>query len=391
MKITILNAGQQTDYLYGIVSGLSRIDEVEIEVVDSDRSIGVFNNFPNVKIFNLRGDNVSPQSIFVKSFRILRYYWLLLCYSVTTDSKIFHIQWEHNSIAWFDRTLLILFYKMSGKKIVYTSHNVYKEERDGHANFFNWSTLKIMYSLVNQIIVHTSKMREELIQKFGVDPKRIDVVKHGINNRVISTGLTKEKARLELGITSSAKLILFFGLIDEYKGLDILLNAFNELIIKDSNYVLLIAGCPKRKSNYIKQLRNEIETGLLKKNVISRFQNIPVKEIEKYFCASDCIVLPYKKIFQSGVIFLAYRFGIPIIATDIGSFREDVIHGVTGFICSANNPDDMALKIEQYFSSDLYHHQETTRIEIIRIAEEKYSWVDIGKETFRIYKNLESN
>jgi hypothetical protein len=67
MKISILNAGQQTDYLYGIVSGLSEIPSLEIEVVDSDSSIGVINTFPHTRIFNLRGDNCSAQPYFIKA------------------------------------------------------------------------------------------------------------------------------------------------------------------------------------------------------------------------------------------------------------------------------------------------------------------------------------
>ena len=119
-----------------------------------------------------------------------------------------------------------------------------------------------------------------------------------------------------------------------------------------------------------------------------KFQFIPIDEVEMYFAAADCLVLPYKKIYQSGVIFLSYRFGLPIIATDVGSFREDIIDVVTGFICSPNNAEDMAAKLKIFFDSPLFRQQEQTRAHIIKFAEQKYSWANIGRQTYEVYTNL---
>ena len=145
MKVSILNAGQENDYLFGLVSGLSKIQSLEIEVVDSDNSVNLFNEFSRVSFFNLRGDNLSRQPVQVKIWRISRYYIRLLWYTARTKSQIFHIEWE-NSIALFDRTLLILYYKMWGKKLVFTAHNVYKDARDERATFLGRISLKVMYS-----------------------------------------------------------------------------------------------------------------------------------------------------------------------------------------------------------------------------------------------------
>ena len=183
MKISILNAGQQTDYLYGIVSGLSEIPSLEIEVVDSDNSVGVIDTFPRTTLFNLRGDNLSTQSLFIKAWRISKYYIRLLWYTAHTQSEIFHIQWE-NSISLIDRTVLILYYKLFGKKLVHTAHNIYKDARDGRATFLRWLSLKIMYHLMDCIIVHTQKMKEELCSLFQVSPEKVVVIPHGINNRI---------------------------------------------------------------------------------------------------------------------------------------------------------------------------------------------------------------
>ena len=74
-------------------------------------------------------------------------------------------------------------------------------------------------------------------------------------------------------------------------------------------------------------------------------------DTEIYFKAADVVVLPYTHIFQSGVLFLGYNFGLPAIATDIGSLRDDVIEGETGFICKPCDAIDLANCIRKYFSS----------------------------------------
>ena len=127
---------------------------------------------------------------------------------------------------------------------------------------------------------------------------------------------------------------------------------------------------------------------LPERNVLFRLQFIPVDEVETYFSAADCLVLPYKRIYQSGVIFLAYRFGLPIIATDVGSFREDIIDGVTGFICKPDDAEDMAEKLRMFFNSDLFRQREQTRTHIIELAEQKYSWSNIGRQTYEVYAKV---
>jgi glycosyltransferase involved in cell wall biosynthesis len=390
MQISILNAGQQTDYLYGLVSGLSQFSSLKIEVVDSDNSIGLFDQFKCVKFFNLRGNNLSPQSLLTKICRISWYYVRLLWYAISTKSKIFHIQWE-NSLLLFDRTLLNLYYKLLGKKLVFTAHNVYKEARDNRDNIFYWLSLKCMYHIVDRIIVHTPKMKKDLCSIFHISPKKIVVVPHGINIRIPNTEMNRNEARKKLSVDAKAKVILFFGLLDEYKGIETLIDAVAQMIKEDTSIFLMIVGNPKRRSGYVPALRSRLAQCIPTKNVLLELKFIPVDLVETYFTAADCLVLPYKRIFQSGVLFLAYRFGIPVIATDVGNFRDDVIAGVTGFICKPNDSDDMVKKIKAFFKSDLFRKRKQTRIHIIKYAELRYSWADIGKRTFEIYSSLLTN
>src|SRR5690606_16893270 len=97
---------------------------------------------------------------------------------------------------------------------------------------------------------------------------------------------------------------------------------------------------------------------------IRRIDHIPEADLEVYFKAADVLILPYTRIFQSGVLFLSFSFGLPAVATDVGSFRDDVIDGETGFICAPNDPSALALTVERYFKSPLYRDLEVARRKI---------------------------
>ncbi len=105
--------------------------------------------------------------------------------------------------------------------------------------------------------------------------------------------------------------------------------------------------------------------------------------------AADCLALPYRAIFQSGLHVLSYAYGLPVIATDVGSFRdEDVLEGETGFICNSEDINDLKDTIFKYFGSDLYINLDKQRVQIIKWAESNYSWNEIGLKTFDLYKEL---
>jgi glycosyltransferase involved in cell wall biosynthesis len=154
--------------------------------------------------------------------------------------------------------------------------------------------------------------------------------------------------------------------------------------------VLIIAG-ESRNREYFEKLKNTIFDYGFGENFIAHLQFIPEKDIEKYFMATDCLVLPYRTIFQSGLHVLAYAYGIPVIATDVGSFKgEDIIVNETGLICKQMDADDLKDKILEFFNSDLYHKLENNREGIKKWAKRRYSWDEIAVNTFEVYKNIEN-
>ena len=309
-------------------------------------------------------------------------------YAARSKPRILHILWN-NKIEWFDRTILMLYYKALGKKVALTAHNVNQARRDAKDSLLNRVTLRIQYRLCDHIFVHTQKMKDELCQDFGVAERAVTVIRHPINNAFPDTALTAAEAKRQLGLRDDEKAVLFFGRIRPYKGIEHLLAAFRLIAAKHSNYRLIIAGEPKKGSE---EYRDEIERAAKKEfapdQIILKIQFIPDEEMEIYLKAADVLVLPYKEIFQSGVLFLAYSFGLPVVATDVGSFREEIVEGKTGFLCQPGDPEALAKAIETYFTSDLYKNLKVRRQELKDYADANHSWNAVADLTRNAYAEM---
>jgi glycosyltransferase involved in cell wall biosynthesis len=185
------------------------------------------------------------------------------------------------------------------------------------------------------------------------------------------------------------KTILFFGNIGPYKGLDHLIAAFQILSERNREYRLVIAGKERTGAEqYMKDIREATAQEVRRGRIIQRIEHIPDAEIETYFMAADVVVLPYTSIFQSGILFLGQSFGMPVIATDVGSLREDIIENETGFLCKPSDPGDLARAIETYFESDLFRDLINRRQRIREHACKRHSWDKVGEMTNKVYAEL---
>jgi glycosyltransferase involved in cell wall biosynthesis len=192
-----------------------------------------------------------------------------------------------------------------------------------------------------------------------------------------------------MGVRPGEKIGLFFGQIAPYKGLEYLVSALPRLTSIRGDFRLIIAGKVKRGCDaYWNQIHSQIRQAGLENKILERIQFIAEEEVEMYFKAADVLILPYKSISQSGVPFLAYSFGLPVIATDVGSLREDIIEGETGFVSNPMDPVDLAGKVNDYFSSDLYLNLDSRRNQIREFANERYSWSKVAEITHGVYQQL---
>jgi len=387
LKVALLTAGRDHPYAFGMGTALMTAG-ISVDIIGaSDLDHPQWYGKPHVRFLNLRGDMSDTASLLKKISRVLAYYGKLLRYAVTSRADVFHILWN-NKFETFDRVPLMLYYKLLGKKTVLTVHNVNARERDANDSWFNRVTLRIEYKLADHLFVHTDRMKAELAQQFGVLPQKISVIPFGINNAVPQTVLLPQEARLRLGIADRERVLLFFGNIAPYKGLEYLVEAFRLVMDRGKGYRLIVAGNPKNCDEYWGSIRASLERHPYRDHILQRIEFIPDAETEVYFKAADILVLPYRYVYQSGVLFLGYSFGLPVIAADVGALKEGIIEGETGWVCKPEDSNDLAKSIETYFASSLYENLESRMSAIRDFALKRHSWDVVGSITVDVYKEL---
>jgi glycosyltransferase involved in cell wall biosynthesis len=187
----------------------------------------------------------------------------------------------------------------------------------------------------------------------------------------------KAEARQKLGIDVNDRILLFFGFIRKYKGLDILLEAMSLLnpqsTIPNSRQQpikLLVAG---EFYEDIKPFQEQIKRLHIEDSLILRTDFIPDSEVKYYLCAADVVIQPYRSATQSGVTPLAYHFEKPMIVTNVGSLPTLVPHEKVGLVCEPE-PASLAAAITRYFELGEQYFMPHLRTE-----KEKYSWAKLVK------------
>lgn len=386
IAVALLTGGSDKPYVFGLATSLIS-KGAALDLIGSDElDCPEFRGKRGVNFLKLRGSQRPDVSLVRKVSRVSRYYAKLIGYAAIAKPRIFHILWN-NRFEFFDRTLLMLYYKLLGKRVVLTAHNVNAGRRDSEDTHLNRLTLRIQYRLADHIFVHTEKAKRELIEEFRVQGSRITAIPFGINNSVPNTDLTPSDAKRRLGISEGEKAILFFGRITPYKGLEYLIAAFERVLAQHENYRLIIAGRPDKCERYWRTIREGIREDV-QRGILLRAGFIPDDETEIYFKAADVLVLPYKAIYQSGVLFLGHSFGLPVLAADVGSLKDDIVEGKTGSVFRPEDPGDLAKAIERYFASDLYADLSSRRQEIRDYATERHSWDVVAQITTSVYAGL---
>jgi glycosyltransferase involved in cell wall biosynthesis len=383
--VTLLTGGWDRPYAFGMTTALIEAGlKVDLIAAD-DLAPEDFQNHPLLKVLTYRPSHAPGAGVLRKALNVLAYYVRLLRYTWGPSPKIFHILWN-NGYDVLDRTVLMLYYRLMGKTIVLTAHNVNAAQRDSKDTFLNRLTLAFQYRLCEHVFVHTDQMKAQLSHDFGVPAASVTVVPFGLNNSVPDTALTRAEARERLGIAADERTLLFFGNIAPYKGLEYLVEAFQGERFVSGDYRLIVAGRPKPG---FPDYWNALGPRMAGDNrILLKIEYIPDDETEMYFKASDVLVLPYTDVFQSGVLFLGFSFGLPALVADAGSLKDDITEGQNGFVFAPRDAADLARTIERYFSSDLFHDLTRRRQGIRDHAAAAHSWDAVAHLTLGAYAGL---
>ena len=194
------------------------------------------------------------------------------------------------------------------------------------------------------------------------------------------TKVSKTDARNYLKLPNNSKIILFFGFIRKYKGLDILLEAMADKRIKAAGIKLLVAGEFYQDS---KPYLEQIDKLDINDNIILHTNFITDEEVKYYCCAADVIVQPYRNATQSGVTPLAYHFDKPMIVTNVGGLAKMVVDGETGLVAEPN-PESITENILEYFNMGEQHF-----IPNLQIEKNKLSWDSFSTSVLKLYYDIQ--
>lgn len=193
------------------------------------------------------------------------------------------------------------------------------------------------------LIAMTEAVRKDILR---VHPQaRVHLMPHPLYDH-FGVPVPQAEARKVLGLPEDARVLLFFGLIRAYKGLDLLIGALNEL---DPRHHLVIAGEPYGD---LERYQRMIEAHPLRANIHLHARFIGDAEVPAFFGAADAVVLPYRSATQSGITAMAHHFGVPVVVTDVGGLKEGVDHGRTGIVVPQPAAGAIAEGIRELFACD---------------------------------------
>ncbi|NYZ78921.1 glycosyltransferase family 4 protein [Candidatus Micrarchaeota archaeon] len=289
---------------------------------------------------------------------------------------VVHAQWWSYPLAPVFFTVLLIS-KIRRKKVVITVHNVVPHERSMVSNFLNETVL----FLGDEFIVHTGINKEKLSETYGIAKERIHVIPMGILTSAPIRGISRKKARAHLGISYNKKVVLFFGNIRDYKGLDVLIKSMKSVVEDIPEAMLLIAGQVWGEWDAYEKLIDELG---LDKHIVKKLEFIQPSEVEYYFNATDIVVLPYKYFdSQSAIGALALPFKKPLIVTDVGGLPEFVKD--KSAVAKPNDAEDLAERITCVLKDKNLILKLGRDSGDIR---EKFGWKGIAKKTIGVYRSV---
>lgn len=329
--VVVVSHGFQTNYERGFCNGLA-VRGWPVTLVSSDRTDhgGLEGRIEDV---NLRGSQDEARPWWEKLRNIVRYHARLLGLVFRRRGRTaVHV------IGLTEPPLLCgvlegIWFRMLSRSYALTIHDILPH--DNHTAWMKWCHA-LAYRIPHRLVVHTPRMAEELATRFGIDRGKVVVMEHGIEPDPPLLD-TRAKSR-----EAGPLRLLFFGNVMRYKGLDVLIDAVSSL---QGDFELVVSGlCIDRR--LAEDLRTQIATHPQRASI--RWDNafVPEQRMRELFGWADALVLPYRHIDQSGVLFQALRLGVPVVATRSGSMA-DYVSPEVGELCEPGSAPDLAAAINR--------------------------------------------
>jgi len=300
--------------------------------------------------------------------------WIIEGMSVNT--ALLHAQWWSLPLA-IIYFVVCLGFKLRRKPVIFTVHNILQHE----TSFFYRRISRALFRLGDHFIVHSSPNRDQLIKYYNIPPDRITKIPHGPLDFHVRNDIDREAVRNKMSFDPANRIILLFGAIRPYKGIDTALKAFAKVHPEIPEARLLIAGRLWEQWGYYEQLIDDLGIG---DYIKTHLRYIPSDEVFKFFAASDLVILPYHHFdSQSGVGSTAISFRKPMIVTNVGGLPELVVD--QRYVVPPNDPETLASTIVDCLKNPDQLDKMTAGAKEVA---EAMAWTTIAKKTWSLYGHV---
>lgn len=277
--------------------------------------------------------------------------------------------------------LYLNWLRLLGKRLVLTVHDVVPF--DANASDLVW--IRRIYHSVDRLIVHTLDSHRAIRERFGVGEDSVRIISHGPFFGFSGANIQRAReAKQRLGYAIDTPIILFFGQIKTVKGLQYLIRSFRLVADQRPDVRLVIAG-PEWNEKF-DAYATLIEELNLADRVCTRIEYVPDEEVGFYFSGADLVVLPYTESYQSGVLYMAYSFGKPVVASAVGGLAEVVRDGETGLLVPPADVEGLADGLLK-----LLGDPDMARVmgeQGRALAQTAYGWPEIARKTAAVYAEV---
>jgi len=261
--------------------------------------------------------------------------------------------------------------------LAFTVHNT-----DPHGSLMQRFHQKLRWASVFQhfeaIIVHSGFSKKQIVEKNWAPAERIHVIPHGVLDYYTSLDAP------ESAMTSSLEVVLMFGNIEAYKGLDVLVRAF-ALLPQEvrARTQLLVAGTPNIDIESVRRLSRDLGVD---SRIIWKLGFVADEDIPELFRSASLVALPYRSIDQSGVLMTAVAFGKAIVASRIGGIPDVISDGVHGILVNPGDPQDLAAALQNLLTNPVRRH--AMERATAHLAKTELSWAVSARKTIDVYRQI---
>ena len=409
LKITVVEprgSGGMIHYAYQMCTALASGGADVTLITTREYELGNYpHNFSVTKLLNLWSPTDSPDGgqknkitkVVNKLYRNVRRIfrgirfiieWIrLTIYLLSTKPDII----QFGKIEFPFEAIFLMILKSNGLILSQICHEFeLREQSDNLFASFTNQLYRWVYDSFSLLFFHSSNNKKRFSTLFNVDPKRFYLIPHGNENMFLSTNngtLSEKELRKRYNVNATAPVILFFGNLMPSKGIPDLLEAFSHVHDDAPQARLIIAGMPTKHINldHFIKLANDFR---ISGSTIFDSRYIPIEEVAPLMEMASVVVYPYLNSTQSGSLQVAYAFGRPVIATNVGGLPDAVEDGKSGFLVPPGEPKSIANAIMQFINNPNLTNKMGNYAK--HLSETRFSWDTVADTILKSYSKVRS-